>query len=63
MPSMQQQANNVNALSLSHAGPARAAVASACIGALLVYLAGFSQLEALHNGAHDARHAAAMPCH
>jgi cobalt transporter subunit CbtB len=41
----------------------RTAIACAVLGAALVWLAGFSQMEALHNGAHDARHGAALPCH
>ena len=45
------------------AGGIRAAIACAAIGVALVWLAGFSQMEALHNGAHDARHGAALPCH
>jgi len=40
-----------------------AAIAAALLGALLIYLAGFSSMEVLHNGAHDARHAAGLPCH
>ena len=40
-----------------------AALGAAAAGILLVYIAGFSQLEAVHDGAHDARHAAALPCH
>jgi cobalt transporter subunit CbtB len=40
-----------------------AAITAALLGALLVYLAGFSSMEALHNGAHDTRHAAGLPCH
>lgn len=41
----------------------RSAIACAAIGMALVWVAGFSQIEALHNGAHDARHGAALPCH
>jgi len=41
----------------------RTAIACAAAGIVLVWLAGFSQMEALHNGAHDARHGAALPCH
>ena len=41
----------------------RTAIACAFAGAVLIWLAGFSQMEALHNGAHDARHGAALPCH
>ena len=40
-----------------------AAVSDAVLGALLVYLAGFSHIEAVHNAAHDTRHSAAFPCH
>ncbi|WP_419789743.1 CbtB domain-containing protein [Pseudomonas carnis] len=29
----------------------------------LVYFAGFSHIEAVHNAAHDTRHSAAFPCH
>ena len=36
---------------------------AALIGLVLIYLAGFAQADALHDGAHDARHSAAFPCH
>ena len=39
------------------------AVGAAVLGLLLVYGAGFAQTEEIHNGAHDARHAAGFPCH
>jgi cobalt transporter subunit CbtB len=45
------------------AGTVRTAIACTALGIALVWLAGFSQMEALHNGAHDARHGAALPCH
>lgn len=36
----------------------------ACLlGLSLVFLAGFSHVEALHNGAHDTRHSEGFPCH
>ena len=36
----------------------------ACLlGLGLVLLAGFSHVEALHNGAHDTRHSEGFPCH
>jgi len=41
----------------------RAAAVAMLVGATLVYLVGFTQMPAVHNGAHDARHAAALPCH
>lgn len=33
------------------------------LGLALVFLAGFAEVDALHNAAHDARHSAALPCH
>ena len=38
-------------------------LAAALLGATLIYLAGFAPIEAIHDGAHDARHSAAFPCH
>lgn len=40
-----------------------AAVLASILGASLVYFAGFSHIEAVHNAAHDTRHSAAFPCH
>ena len=40
-----------------------AAVGASILGACLVYFAGFSHIEAVHNAAHDTRHSAAFPCH
>jgi cobalt transporter subunit CbtB len=33
------------------------------LGALVIGVAGFSQLEVVHNAAHDTRHANGFPCH
>ena len=49
--------------SVDSAEESTAAIVAALLGALLIYLAGFSSMEVLHNGAHDARHAAGLPCH
>ncbi|QOF91360.1 CbtB domain-containing protein [Pseudomonas lundensis] len=40
-----------------------AAVGVAVLGAFLVYFAGFSHIDAVHNAAHDTRHSSAFPCH
>ena len=40
-----------------------APLAAALLGLGLVYLAGFAHADALHDNAHDARHAANFPCH
>ena len=40
-----------------------AALCAGGLGLLLVYVSGFAQVEAIHNGAHDSRHSANFPCH
>lgn len=40
-----------------------AAVSAIFLGAFLVYFAGFSHIDAVHNAAHDTRHSSAFPCH
>ena len=39
------------------------ALLAALLGVVLLFGVGFSHIEALHNAAHDTRHAAAFPCH
>lgn len=39
------------------------AIGAAVLGAALVWFAGFSHIDAVHNAAHDTRHSAAFPCH
>jgi len=39
------------------------ALGACVLGIALVWFAGFSPLEAVHNAAHDTRHSAAFPCH
>ncbi|WP_447590438.1 CbtB domain-containing protein [Aquipseudomonas campi] len=39
------------------------AISSVVLGAALIFFAGFSHIEAVHNAAHDTRHSAAFPCH
>ena len=33
------------------------------LGLSLVYFAGFSHLDLVHNAAHDTRHSSGFPCH
>ena len=40
-----------------------AALLAATLGLALVFVAGFAQPAALHNAAHDWRHAHNFPCH
>ncbi|MGE6743391.1 CbtB domain-containing protein [Allorhizobium pseudoryzae] len=39
------------------------AVFAASLGLFIVGFVGFSHAEAVHNAAHDTRHANAFPCH
>lgn len=39
------------------------AMLAAALGLVLLYGAGFSSMEALHNATHDSRHSAGFPCH
>jgi len=54
-----QTISNVNTLSQR----LTAAISAMILGACLVYFAGFSHIDAVHNAAHDTRHSAAFPCH
>ena len=36
---------------------------AAVLGVVMVWGVGFSHIEAVHNAAHDTRHANAFPCH
>jgi cobalt transporter subunit CbtB len=40
-----------------------APLCAAALGLILLYAAGFAPTDELHNGAHDARHAAGFACH
>ncbi|HJO68167.1 MAG TPA: CbtB-domain containing protein [Rhodospirillales bacterium] len=47
-----------------HASYARfAPVLAIVLGTFIVFVAGFAAPAALHDAAHDARHAFALPCH
>lgn len=59
---------SIDTTRLDHPRQARAARLGAgalalLFGAFLVLGAGFAQPTALHNAAHDARHAFSFPCH
>jgi cobalt transporter subunit CbtB len=49
-------------VSLSNAS-IRPVLLSAVLGAALLFVAGFSQPDALHAATHDTRHATGFPCH
>ena len=58
-------ATNTTSLSLPVSATARLSTAlfAGAFGAFLLYFAAFAHSEALHNGAHDTRHAIVAPCH
>jgi cobalt transporter subunit CbtB len=41
----------------------RAALVVAALGFSLVFVAGFADMAAIHDAAHDGRHSLAFPCH
>lgn len=41
----------------------KAALGSLFLGALFIFIIGFSPIDVVHNAAHDTRHAAGFPCH
>ena len=45
------------------AGTRLTALIAAALGALVIWVVGFSHVEAVHNAAHDTRHSNAFPCH
>lgn len=53
------------AATVASAAPATVAgaVLAMAVGLAVVLVAGFGQAEALHDAAHDMRHAAGFPCH
>jgi cobalt transporter subunit CbtB len=53
---------SVGTITRSHSAFLQAAIAMA-FGALIVGMAGFSHIDAIHNAAHDTRHSNAFPCH
>lgn len=58
----------MNANTTAHAGvkttsPIAGAIAAALLGLTLIVIAGHVQADALHDAAHDVRHATGFPCH
>lgn len=49
--------------SLSRSETLAAALVAMLLGSFLVYGAGFANANALHEAAHDSRHAFSFPCH
>lgn len=45
------------------AGVLAQAMLAMLLGALVIGVAGFSHIDAIHNAAHDTRHSNGFPCH
>lgn len=58
-PSVQRAA----AVEVDRATRVQAAMVAALLGTFILLGTGFAHPQALHNAAHDARHAFAFPCH
>ena len=39
------------------------ALAAIAFGSFILFMVGFSPINAVHNAAHDVRHSSAFPCH
>ncbi|WP_460449642.1 CbtB domain-containing protein [Alsobacter sp. SYSU BS001988] len=60
---LQNASQHVAAPVRIEAGVAIQALFAILLGVFVVGFAGFSQIDAVHNAAHDTRHANAFPCH
>lgn len=59
---MQAQTNKLTATT-TRTEALKGALMAAILGVVVVWGVGFSHIEAVHNAAHDTRHANAFPCH
>ena len=61
--STQNQAMTVGTQHAVSISKALQLVGALLLGVVILYGVGFMQTSAVHNAAHDVRHAAAFPCH
>lgn len=52
-----------DAIETKRAATVLSATFAILLGAFFIFGAGFAQIDAVHNAAHDVRHAFAFPCH
>jgi cobalt transporter subunit CbtB len=61
--SPQQTTRAIPGIVTPKASTAVQAVGALLLGLLVVGVAGFSQIDTVHNASHDTRHSNAFPCH
>ncbi|MFH0351543.1 MAG: CbtB domain-containing protein [Chromatiales bacterium] len=54
--------SQAHAYAMTHT-PAFAALGAAVVGIVILFAVAFAPTPAVHNAAHDTRHALAFPCH
>jgi cobalt transporter subunit CbtB len=55
--------HNTTAAAVAKTAPLLQALLAALLGVVLLTGVGFAHIEAVHNAAHDTRHANGFPCH
>jgi cobalt transporter subunit CbtB len=58
-----ESASSIQSGTSAVAGTRIAVLLAAMLGTLVIWVVGFSHIEAVHNAAHDTRHSNAFPCH
>ncbi|NTJ41629.1 CbtB-domain containing protein [Agrobacterium larrymoorei] len=60
---MSTQQNTASTAVSTNSSKVMQSLMAAALGLFIVGFVGFSHVEAVHNAAHDTRHANAFPCH
>jgi cobalt transporter subunit CbtB len=60
---MTLEGNTRHLIAVERADPRLAAMLAFALGVALVFGIGFASPDAMHNAAHDTRHAISFPCH
>lgn len=58
-----QQSHSIRTPAIADSSTITQAVLAMALGVFVIAMVGFSHISAVHNAAHDVRHANAFPCH
>jgi cobalt transporter subunit CbtB len=58
-----QQSQTIHTPAIADSSTIAQAVLAMALGLFVIGMVGFSHISAVHNAAHDVRHANAFPCH